>query len=157
MQNAKRMVLVDEKLLDFNPILQHYQNKQDQQWNQPIEQSVKTSISNHIKSTLNDPTVPDDVKAKQYSHNLNRFLHTKRELPTETLPTTTTVDDLIKFEPIKREPTVDELLDLPLTKKVKRKKVGVTSTKRKLSVTPRVSTRTKKKPTKYVDIEWEQW
>ena len=155
MHNAKRMVLVDEKLLDFSPVLQHFQNKQ---WNQPAEQSVKTSISNQLHTTLDNPTIPVDVKAKQYSHDLNRFLQTKRELPVEEIPattTTTTADDLIKFETVK--PTVDELLDLSVKKKVKRKTASVKSTKRKLSVPQRASTRIKKKPDKYEADDWEEW
>ena len=152
------MVLVDEKLLDFSPVLQHFKNKQDQQWTQPVEQTVKTSISNRLQTTLDNPTIPDDVKAKQYSHDLNRFLHTKRELQAEEIPTTTT-EDLIKFEPVKREdlPTVDELLDLSEKKKVKRKTASVTSTKRKLSIPKRTSTRIKKKPVKYEALDWEEW
>ena len=152
------MVLVDEKLLDFSPVLQHFKNKQDHQWTQPVEQTVKTSISNRLQTTLDNPTIPDDVKAKQYSHDLNRFLHTKRELQAEEIPTTTT-EDLIKFEPVKREdlPTVDELLDLSEKKKVKRKTVSVTSTKRKLSIPKRTSTRVKKKLVKYEALDWEEW
>ncbi len=164
------MVLVDEKLLDFSPVLQQFQNKQNLQWNQPVEQSVKTSISNSLKTTLNDPIVPDDVKAKQYSHNLNRFLQTKRELKTDDIPPTSTTDDLLRFEPVKieegptvdnlldlslKQPTVDELLDLP--SKVKQKSKGTKSPERKLSLSHRKSSRSRKKSKKYADVEWEEW
>ena len=101
LHNTKRMVLVDEKLLDSNPILQHFQSKQDLSWKQPTEDTVKTSISKGLKATLDDPTVPDDVKAKRYSHDLNRFLHTKRKLP--------------------EVPTVEDLLDEPPKKPKTRK------------------------------------
>ena len=72
------MVLVDEKLLDYQPMLQHFQTKQE---TRPTEQVVKTSINEHIRSTLDDPSVPEDVKAKHYSKQLNRYLNTKRKVP----------------------------------------------------------------------------
>jgi hypothetical protein len=103
MQKAKRMVLVDERLLGSNPMIQHFQNKQDQSWKQPTEDSVKTSISKKLKATLDNPEVRDDVKAKRYSHDLNRFLQTKSKVPALT------IEDLLD---LKEEPTVDELLDL---------------------------------------------
>lgn len=128
LQNAKRMVLVDERLLDS---LQHFQSKQDLSWKQPTEQSVKTSISKGLKATLDDPTISDDVKAKLYSHDLNRFLHTKHKLP-ETPPPS---------------PTVDVLLDETPRKKSKARK----------SIKRRTSLRIKKKPQRYAEIEWEHW
>jgi hypothetical protein len=103
MQKAKRMVLVDERLLDSNSMMQHFQNKQDHSWKQPTEDSVKTSISKKLKATLDNPDVPDDVKAKRYSHDLNRFLQTKSKVPALM------IEDLLD---LKEEPTVDELLDL---------------------------------------------
>jgi transposase InsO family protein len=84
-------------------MMQHFQNKQDQSWKQPTEDSVKTSISKKLKATLDNPDVPDDVKAKRYSHDLNRFLQTKSKVPALT------IEDLLD---LKEEPTVDELLDL---------------------------------------------
>ena len=109
------MVLVDERLLDSNPMMQHFQNKQDQSWKQPTEDSVKTSISKKLKATLDNPDVPDDVKAKRYSHDLNRFLQTKSKVPALT------IEDLLN---LKEEPTVDELLDLkePYKEETPRKK-----------------------------------
>jgi hypothetical protein len=58
-------------------MLQHFQNKQNLQ---PIDQSVQTAIGKQMRSTLDDSSIPDDVKAKQYMKQLNRLLHTKREL-----------------------------------------------------------------------------
>lgn len=72
------MVLVDEKLLEYQPMLH---TKQDMSWKRPMEQTVKSSLSSQMKSTLDDPAIPDDVKVKQYRQNLNRFLHAKRKLP----------------------------------------------------------------------------
>jgi hypothetical protein len=77
----KRMLLVDEKLVEFQPMLQHFQNKLDQQ---PIEQSVRSAIGKDMKSTL-DASIPDDVKVKQYIIELNRYLHSKRKLDDEPL------------------------------------------------------------------------
>jgi hypothetical protein len=139
MQKAKRMVLVDERFLDSNPMLQHFQNKQDQSWKQPTEDSVKTSISKKLKATLDNPDVPDDVKAKRYSHDLNRFLQTKSKVPALT------IEDLLD---LKEE---DELLDLkePVQKEE--------TPSHKKPHKKRASSRIKKKPQRYADIDWERW
>jgi protein required for attachment to host cells len=79
MENTKRMVLVDEKMLDVTSALQA---KQDMSWNRPSDQTVKSNINKQMKSTLDDQSIPEDVKAKQYRQQLNRFLQTKRKLPT---------------------------------------------------------------------------
>jgi hypothetical protein len=93
---AKRMILVDEKMLEFQPMLRHFQAKQDQQ---PTEQSVKSTTSKDMAATLEDPTIPEDVKTKKYNVQLGRYLHTKRKLSDEP--------PLIDFKP-----TVDQLLDI---------------------------------------------
>lgn len=127
MQNAKRMVLVEEKLLDY------LQTKQDASWKRPTEEAVKTSISKEMKSVLNDPTVPDDVKVKRYRQDLGRFLRAKRKLPLA--------------------PKVDNLLDIKPVEKIKIKsKRKVIDTKAK-----RTSKRVSKKPKRYADFEWETW
>jgi hypothetical protein len=78
MKNAKRMVLVDEKVLHYKPMLQHYQTKQDLTWKRPI---------------------PEDVKAKHYGQNLRRFMHTKRKLAEEPLvDLMPTVDELLDIK-----------------------------------------------------------
>ena len=69
MEHAKRMVLVDEKMLEYQPMLQHFQTKQDLSWKRPTEQSVKSSLSNAMKTDLADPTEPEDVKAKRHERN----------------------------------------------------------------------------------------
>jgi hypothetical protein len=144
MQKAKRMVLVDERLLDSYPVMQHFQNKQNQSWKQPTEDSVKTSISEKLKATLDNPDVPDDVKAKRYSHDLNQFLQTKSKVPALT------IEDLLD---LKEEPTVDELLD---SKEPVRKEEALHKKSRKKSK-KRASSRIKKKPQRYADIDWERW
>jgi translation elongation factor EF-Ts len=88
---AKRMILVDEKMFDYQPMLQHFQAKQI-----PTEQSVKSTISKDMAATLEDPSIPEDVKTKKYNKQLGRYLHTKRKLA----------------EVIDLRPTVDQLLDI---------------------------------------------
>jgi hypothetical protein len=137
MEHAKRMVLVDEKMLEYQPMLQHFQTKQDLSWKRPTEQSVKSSLSNVMKTVLADPTESEDVKAKWHRQHLTRFLQTKRKLVEEPPVGDIKADDLIDFGP-----TVDELLDIK------------TDTKKKKS---RKSKRAKKKPERYADIEWDRW
>ena len=88
------MVLVDEKLLDYQPMLQHFQVKQE---TQPTEQTVKSSINEDMRSTLDNPSIPEDVKVKHYSKQLNRYLNTKRKLPDPDL-TPMVVDDLLDLK-----------------------------------------------------------
>ena len=134
MQNAKRMVLVDEKLLEY------FQNKPDLSWKRPVEQSVKSSISKQMKSTLDDPVIPDDIKAKNYRQSLNRFLQSKRNLPDE--PLLPTIDELLDIKPEEKKfdfaPKID---DVKPKQKKKRKK----------------SQRVKKKPQRYADLDWDKW
>jgi hypothetical protein len=121
MQHAKRMVLVDEKLAD------NLWRKQDTTWKRPAEQTVKNSLSNDMRMELNNQTLPDDMKVKQYQQMLNRFLNTKRKLPDEPLI------DL----------TSTPLLDLETKKKKRKKKTP--------SFTIRRSKRKVKQP------KWEEW
>ena len=93
---AKRMVLEDEKLLEYQLILHHFQTKQYMSWKRPTEQSVKLTISHQMKSELDNPTLPEDVKAKQYAQNLCRFLHTKRKL----------IEPEVSTQPVEPEKTV---------------------------------------------------
>jgi hypothetical protein len=140
MEHAKRMVLVDEKMLEYQPMLQHFQTKQDLSWKRPTEQSVKSSLSNAMKTVLADPAEPEDVKTKRHRQHLTRFLQTKRKLVEEPPVGDIKADDLIDFGP-----TVDELLDIKTDTKKKKKKKS------------RKSKRTKKKPERYADIKWDRW
>ena len=119
---AKSMILVDEKMLEFQPMLQHFQAKQAQQ---PTEQYVKSTTSKDMATTLEDPSIPEDVKAKQYNIQLSRYLHTKRKLADEPL--------------IDLSPTVDELLDIK---------------EKAEDVKPRRSTRAKKTPKRLHWEKW---
>ena len=125
------MVLVDEKLLEY------FQNKPDLSWKRPVEQSVKSSISKQMKSTLDDPVIPDDIKAKHYRQSLNRFLQSKRKLPDE--PILPTIDELLDIKP--EENFAPKIDDVKPKQKKKRKK----------------SQRVKKKPQRYADLDWDKW
>jgi hypothetical protein len=126
MQHAKRMVLVDEKFLE------NFWRKDDSSWKRPTEQKAKSLLNHELKSDLDNPSIPDDVKAKQHQQHLNRFLHTSRQLPASE-PT----QDLIDLK------TVDDLLDLEIPKKkVKKAKKEVTTARR-----------SKRKPK--INFKWE--
>jgi hypothetical protein len=137
------MVLVHEKMLEYEPMVQHFQSKQDLTWKRLTEESVKSSFSKQIKSTVEDPAIPEDVEAKRYRQHLNRFLHTKRKLDDE--PLAPTIDEPEYRRNIKPKET---------KKKTKRKK------KRKTVVEPkakRTSKRISRKPQQYADIDWQTW
>jgi hypothetical protein len=120
MEHAKRTVPVDEKILEYQPMLQHFQTKQDLSWKRPTEQLVKSSLSKAIKSVLVDPMEPEDVKAKRHRQHLSRFLQTKRKLAEE--PPVGDIKADVKADLIDFGPTVDELLDIKTeTKKTSRK------------------------------------
>jgi hypothetical protein len=143
MENTKRMVLVDEKMLDVTSALQA---KQDMSWNKPSDQTVKSNINKQMKSTLHDQSITEDVKAKQYRQQLNRFLQTKRKLPTVT-----------EFRTKRKLPTANDSLDV---KRPKRDSASLTlkpGKQKSVVVLKRVSKRIKKKPQRYADIEWENW
>jgi hypothetical protein len=114
------MVLVDEKMLEYQPMLQPFQTKQDLSWKGPIEQSVKSSLSNAMKSVLVDPTEPEDVKAKRHKQHSSRFLQTKRKLAEE--PPVGEIKADVKADLIDFGPTVDELLDIKTDTKKKSRK-----------------------------------
>ena len=128
------MVLVDEKLLEY------FQRKPDLSWKRPVEQSVKSSISKQMKSTLDDPVISDDIKAKHYRQSLNRFLQSKRKLTDK--PLLPTIDELLDIKPEEKKfafaPKID---DVKPKQKKKRKK----------------SQRAKKKPERYADLDWDKW
>ena len=154
---AKRMVLVDEKLLEYQPM---FQTKQDMSWKRPTEQSVKSTISHQMKSTLDDPTLPEDVKAKQYTQNLSRFLNTKRKLvaePTETAEVATQPPKLDETPPKKKrklsprskrkpsewKPITDEDIRLPEPKET--------------PLRARASTRIRLRMQQPKPFKWDEW
>lgn len=132
MDNAKRMVLIDEKLLD------NMWRKQDMSWKRPTEQSAKHNLSKEMRLELNDNSISEDIKAKQYQQMLNRFLNTKRKQLDEPL-----ID--LNVSPLAENELIG--LNIEMTKKKKEKK--------KLPSFPlRRSKRKVKTPKK---ILWETW
>jgi hypothetical protein len=134
------MVLVDEKMLEYKPMVQHFQSKQDLTWIRPTEESVKSSFSKQMKSTIDDHAIPEDVKAKRYRQHLNRFLHTKRKLDYE--PLAPTIEELLGIKPEETK---------KMTKRKKKRKT-VVDTKAK-----RTSKRISRKPQRYADIDLQTW
>jgi hypothetical protein len=106
MEHAKRMVLADEKMLEYQSMLQHFQMKQDLSWRRPTEQSVKLSLSKAMKSVLVDLTKPEDVKAKRHRQHSSRFLQTKRQLAEE--PPASDIKADVKADFIDFGPTADK-------------------------------------------------
>ena len=66
----------------------------------PSTKKAKTILNSELKSSL-DNSIPDDIKAKLYQNNLNRFLHTSKKQTEE-------------------QPIIDPIV-LPATKKPKTK------------------------------------
>ena len=60
MQAAKRMVLIDER------VLESLQKRHDSSWKKPTEQVAKNNL-NRIMETDLQQSSPDDVKVKQYN------------------------------------------------------------------------------------------
>jgi hypothetical protein len=56
MEAAKRMVLVDERVLDS------LQRKQDSSWRKSTDQVAKSKLNREMKNDLVDGDIPEDVK-----------------------------------------------------------------------------------------------
>jgi hypothetical protein len=80
MEAAKRMVLVDERVLDS------LQRKQDSSWRKPTDQVAKSKLNREMKNDLVDGNILEDVKVKKYNQDLSNFLHTKHKIPIESVP-----------------------------------------------------------------------
>jgi hypothetical protein len=55
MEAAKRMVLVDERVLDS------LQRKQDSSWRKHTDQVAKSKLNREMKNDLADGDIPEDV------------------------------------------------------------------------------------------------
>ena len=99
MLNAKRMVLVDEKFLE------EIYRKNINKWKRPIDIKVKSTLDRQMKSELDDDTIVDDLKVKQYNRDLSRFLNTRKKLLDQTsfLP-----DESLLLPPKQEQPTQEE-------------------------------------------------
>ena len=133
MENAKRMVLVEEKMLD------NMWRKQDMMWKRPTEQSAKHSLSKEMRLELDDMSIAPDIKAKQYQQTLTRFLNTKRKQADEPLidlnSSSSATSDLIglNIETVKKK----------TKKKKKTQSLSLHQSKRKV-----------KPPRK---LQWDEW
>ena len=152
---AKRMVLVDEKLLDYQPMLQQFKTKQNMSWKRPTEESVKSSISHQMKATLDDPTIPEDVKAKHYTQKLSRFLNTKRKLVAEPTESLKVLEEPPK---IKRKPHVSVRRKRKTTKRMPKSDEDIrTPEPKETPLRPRASTRIRLRMQHPKPFKWDEW
>ena len=77
MQHAKKLVIVDPRLLDQLQVDGEYQRIQ-----RPADALAKTSLSLDISRILQDDSIPEDVKARQYQDALRPVSYTHLTLPT---------------------------------------------------------------------------
>lgn len=134
MQAAKRMVLIDERLLES------LQKRQDSSWKKPTDQVAKSKLNRIMKTDLEENEIPDDIKVKKYNQDLTRFLNTKRKLAEESAPpgdVATAVDS-----------SVGNAVKKPSKKRASKKELSVSSVK-----TRRVK-RLIKTPKKF---SWDHW
>ena len=75
MQAAKKLVLVDE----FDRAYKRLQR--------PADVVAKTGKSLQLSRTLDDTTLADDRKVREYVTALHRYLNTRKELPSEASAT----------------------------------------------------------------------
>ena len=76
MQYAKKLALVDPKILDQLQVDREYKAIQ-----RPAPAVAKTSLSLDISRILNDETIPDDEKVKLYGNALRRYVNIRNEIP----------------------------------------------------------------------------
>ena len=79
MQYAKKLALVDPKIVDQLQVDREYKTIQ-----RPAPAVAKTSLSLDISRILNDKTIPDDEKVKLYGNALRRYVNIRNEIPTLT-------------------------------------------------------------------------
>jgi 3'-phosphoadenosine 5'-phosphosulfate (PAPS) 3'-phosphatase len=133
MQNTKRMVLIDEKLLE------NLWRKQDTNWKKPADYKARTLLNSKLKSDLDDNTIPEDERMKLYQQNLNRFLHTSRKQP---------VPEPV-LEPLTESIPIPKLWSSPTPVPIPKPKTR----KRTVQVSPRIK-RKVKKPKRFA---WDTW
>jgi len=106
--------------------------KQDLAWKRPVDYKFKTILNSKLKTNLDDGSILDNIKVKQYHNNLNRFLHTSRK----------------QFET--PASIIEELKQVPVPVIKKKKKLKKTPV---LAISPRRK-RIVKKPKKYDCIKF---
>jgi len=83
MNHAKRMVLVDEQLLEsltnrswekpMKQLIKKQETKDMLSWRKPADIRAKTNMHLAMKSIADDATLSDDIKAKLYGQALTKF------------------------------------------------------------------------------------
>jgi len=83
MNHAKRMVLVDEQLLEslknrswekpMKQLIKKQEIKDKLSWRKPADIRAKTNMHLTMKSIADDATLSDDIKAKLYGQALTKF------------------------------------------------------------------------------------
>jgi hypothetical protein len=150
MEAAKRMVLIDER------ILESLYSKQDSNWRKPTDQVAKSKLNRQMKTDLDDGDIPEDVKVKKYNQDLTKFLHTKRKIPNEITPTvaekdiTAPVEENKTTRNIEKSPVPDELVTRRKPVKRLRRALASPLNSSRLSRPKRV----RMAPIKFV---WEGW
>src|SRR5664279_5164767 len=135
MQHAKRMILVDEQLLEslksnsWQKPMQHLINKQETKqtlsWRKPADIRSKSNLHKQMKNITDDSTLADDVRAKLYTQQLCQFQRIK---PAKKQADTDDTAALPRDD--KNNITVDDLIDLnlvidnPKQKKSKKRKAS---------------------------------
>src|SRR5258706_14826642 len=116
MQNAKRMVLVDERLLEglktqkwqrpIEQMLSKLDTKHQLSWRRPTDTRAKTTLVSQMKSILDDGGIPDDVKVKQFNQTLTRFRQTKTKMPEEEEEEADAAEDEVAVVPPPSPPKI---------------------------------------------------
>src|SRR5664279_308684 len=164
MEHAKKMVLIDEKLLDslktkswekpMRQLIDRQSTKTALSWKKPADVRAKTSLHLRMKQITDDPTLPDDVRVKLYTQELCKFQRIRSEK--KPIKQDADEDDLPKDTP--RDITVDDLIDLdslidapiPKQKKPSTRKVAT-------SLLPGRPKSQRKRASKILDLDWKEY
>src|SRR5664279_6137810 len=161
MQHAKRMILVDEQLLEslksnswqkpIQQLINKQETKQSLSWRKPADIRSKSILNKQMKGITDDSTLSDDVRAKLYTQELCRFQRikpSKKQVNADETAALPHVD--------KNNITVDDLIDLnllidnPKQKKTKRRKSII-------SYAPIRTRSYKRKASKPVVFDWVEY
>ena len=159
MNHAKRMVLVDEQLLEslksrswekpMKQLIQKQETKDKLSWRKPADIRAKTNMHLTMKSIADDATLSVDIKAKLYGQALTKF----RRMNTKPAKTDNDQSNTV-VAAAAPDNTVNNLIDSVLSPSKKHKKAK----KRQSSVpyTPALrSTRSyKRKAMKVSDMDF---
>jgi hypothetical protein len=166
MEHARKMVLIDEKILEslrhkswekpMRQLIDRQDTRQSLSWKRPADVRSKTALHKRMKDLTADDgvTLPDDVRAKLYTQELTRFQRIKpnkiikEEVEETKAPRAQpdfTVADLID---------IDTEVDVPISKKKK------TKSQRKVIATPYTPLRTRsqrKRTPKITNFDWIEY